>query len=419
MKKKFNNSLNGKFHKKISRLNAIHFENSKFLENLELAMQGIYSVDYYLFNIIGLIIKDVPYLIFLSVYLGSLRDVLLLAPVIIFIPIIISQILNTVEKRKLTEETIYLNRKLNHYTNILNDGMFVKETRMLGTFNHFYILHSELLKTINSKNWKCNFRAQMIGLISKLINLIGYYVVLWLLFDSLMNKFISIGEFAAIFAYIQKMYSTLENMVVNRIGNMLSYDYNGIKHFIKFLDEEEDKYGDKEYKLKNKIELKNISFSYPGREESAISNINLTINKGDTIAFVGLNGSGKSTLAKIILGLYSPTSGNIEYDNLEKNSYNKKSFNKNKSAVFQDFYKYLFSLKDNISISDPNFTDDIPRLENSCVKADLKMTPNVFPQGFETVLSKQFGGIDLSGGEWQRVAIARGFYRFRRTYISY
>lgn len=411
IEKKFNNSLNEKIHKKVSRINAIRFEDAKFIEKLELAMQGISSVDYYLFNIIGLIIKDVPYLIFIGIYLFLLREILVIAPIIIFIPIVITQILNTMEKRKLNEETIYLNRKLRHYENIISGDSFVKETRMFGTFMHFFQLHNDLLRIINQKNWRSDMRSQMFNFVSKIINLLGYYGVLWLLFDSLMNRYISIGEFAAIFAYIQKMYYALENMVVNRMGNILSYDYNGMKHFINFLDEEEEKSGEKEYAFQECIKLKNVSFTYPGREEKSIDNINLTVHKGEIIAFVGVNGSGKSTLAKLLLGLYAPTDGSIEYDNFNKQTYSKKSFYQDKSAIFQNYCRYLFCLKDNISISQPQIDDDLERVKSACQKAGLNYEANIFTEGLDTILSKQFGGTDLSGGEWQRVAIARGFYR--------
>ena len=200
-------------------------------------------------------------------------------------------------------------------------------------------------------------------------------------------------------------------MVVNRIGNLLSYDYNGIKYFINFLDEKEEEQGEKEYAFQQNIELKNVSFTYPGRTEKSLEDINLTINKGEIIAFVGVNGSGKSTLAKILLGLYNPTDGSIEYDHLKKQAYSKKSFYHNKSAIFQNYYKYLFCLKDNVSISQPQMDDDLERVKLACQKADLDYKSNSFPDGLDTILSKQFGGIDLSGGEWQRVAIARGFYR--------
>ena len=194
IEKRFNNSLDEKLHKKIAKISAIRFEDAKFNENLNLAMQGVFSVEYYLFNIIGLVIKDLPYLVFLGIYLFSLRDILFIAPIIIFIPIVITQLLNTIEKRKLNEETIYLRRKLGHYENILSGDSFVKETRILGTFQHFFKLHTNLLTVINRKNWKSNVRSQMFNLASKILNLFGFYGVLWLLFDSLMNKLLSVNS---------------------------------------------------------------------------------------------------------------------------------------------------------------------------------------------------------------------------------
>ncbi|MDR2572292.1 MAG: ABC transporter ATP-binding protein/permease, partial [Oscillospiraceae bacterium] len=112
----------------------------------------------------------------------------------------------------------------------------------------------------------------------------------------------------------------------------------------------------------------------------------------------GENGAGKSTLVKIIMGLYQPTEGRI-YNNITKIS-----------AVFQNYQRYQMTLKDNIEISD-NDTNDI-RIYHNATQANIPISEKeTFPQGVDTMLSRDFDGVDLSGGQWQRVALARGLYR--------
>lgn len=411
IEKKFVNALSEKLHIKVSKFNAIKFEDPKFLEKLQLASDGIYSVDYYFFNLVGLVIKDFPYLIFLAVYLFTLRPVLCIIPFVIFIPIIITQLLNMTERKKLNDDTIYMKRKLNHYEEILCGESYVKDTRCLGIFGHFYKLHSDLFKELQSKQWKTNVRTQIYAIFSKLLNLIGYYAVLWLLFDSVMLGYIYVGEFAAVFAYIGKISSTLNNIVNNRFSTLLSSEYNGINYFIELLDEEEDNWGKISCECINSIDLQNVSFSYPGSANKAVKNISINIKKGEVIAIVGENGSGKTTLAKLLLGLYHPTNGEIMYNGQESNTYARISFYKNASAIFQNYYKYLFSLKKNIIISDLSIPEDLKKMESSMCKSGFSFDNERFFNGYDTILSKKFGGTELSGGEWQRLAIARGFYR--------
>lgn len=411
IEKKFVNSLSEKFHIKVSKFNAIRFEDSNFLEKLQRAEGGIYSMDYYFFNLVGLVIKDIPYLMFLSVYLFTMRPVLCIIPFVIFIPIIGNQFLNMIEKKKINDDTIYINRKVGHYEDILCGETYVKDTRCFGIFGHFYKLHLDLFKELQSKQWKMNVRMQIYSTISKLLNLIGYYVVLWLLFDSVVLGYINVGEFAAVFAYIGKINSVLDNIVTNRFSTLLSFKYNGINYFVDLLDEEEENWGKTNCECISSIVMQNVSFVYPGSVSKAINDININIKRGEIIAIVGENGSGKTTLSKLLLGLYHPSNGKILYNGFEANAYTSTSFYKNSSAIFQNYYKYLFSLKENITISDLSIDQDIKKMENSIYMAGFNYNNERFSNGYDTILSKKFGGTELSGGEWQRLAIARGFYR--------
>lgn len=157
--------------------------------------------------------------------------------------------------------------------------------------------------------------------------------------------------------------------------------------------------------FERQILLKGVSFKYPGQSAFALKDINLTINKGEIIAIVGENGAGKSTLASIILGLYAPTSGAIYYDDVDISEVAEDKIHGLQSVVSQNFVKYKLTVGESIAIADFNRRDDEHIADNIAeIFGDGTVDSN-------TMLGKEFGGTELSGGQWQRLAIARGFYK--------
>lgn len=153
----------------------------------------------------------------------------------------------------------------------------------------------------------------------------------------------------------------------------------------------------------NNIVMKDVSFFYPGQTRPALKNINLSLKKGETLAIVGENGSGKSTLVKLLLGLYIPSHGKVIYSDVDISSVKEDLLHINQSAVFQDFVRYHMSLKENIFISadeSKNSTYTQNAIKQFCCENKIEK---------EKMLGKEFGGIELSGGQWQKIACMRGF----------
>lgn len=178
--------------------------------------------------------------------------------------------------------------------------------------------------------------------------------------------------------------------------------------YFKLLDLKYDYRPYKTLEFKKNISLENVSFKYPNSNSYALKNINLTINKGETIALVGRNGSGKTSLSKILLGLYIPTSGVVKIDGIEYKELGKMKDTYNwKSSVFQDYCKYPLTIRDNILISDPKIPFEyrdkkIDSLVNEVFKSPIDLNIQ---------LGKAMGHRDLSGGQWQKLAISRALYR--------
>lgn len=147
------------------------------------------------------------------------------------------------------------------------------------------------------------------------------------------------------------------------------------------------------------LELKDVYFKYPNAKDFAISGINLKINPGEKVAIVGINGSGKSTLSKLLLGEFEPTKGEVLIGGVSSKNLKEPEIYDKRSQVSQFFNRYEMSLKENIS-----FDKDLIFSES-----DVKSFVKKKGLDLESVLGREFGGVELSGGEWQRIAILRGF----------
>ena len=157
------------------------------------------------------------------------------------------------------------------------------------------------------------------------------------------------------------------------------------------------------------LTMQNVSFRY-NTGKTALSHINLTINRGEKIAFVGYNGAGKTTLTKLLLRLYDPAEGNILYNDSDIKQYELKSYQSNFGIVFQDFRIFAASIAENVLCDNYDEKDErivLKALELSTFSDKLKVLPN----GIKTQLTKEFcdDGINMSGGELQKIAIARIF----------
>jgi ATP-binding cassette, subfamily B, bacterial len=162
----------------------------------------------------------------------------------------------------------------------------------------------------------------------------------------------------------------------------------------------------------HRIRADAVSFSYPGRSKLALQATNIEINRGEVVALVGENGSGKTTLAKVIAGLYEPGSGAVRWDGTDVRTFRPELFRERVAMIFQDFVRYALSAEENIAIARPDDEIDHAAIREAAKIADADSFLSALPAGYQTPLSRRFaGGHELSGGQWQKVAIARAFYR--------
>lgn len=183
-----------------------------------------------------------------------------------------------------------------------------------------------------------------------------------------------------------------------------------VRDYYDFIDIDEDVRGREKFDSNfDKINVKNISFSYPNTDYLAISNISLDIKKNESIAIVGNNGSGKTTLVKLLTGLYKTQKGEILYGVQNINNFEPVGFYRNVSIVSQDFVKYEMTLRENIAISDWKHLDDTDKIQELLKQMDLPEFSS--KEALDMLLGSEFDGRDLSIGQWQKLAIARGMFK--------
>jgi ATP-binding cassette subfamily B protein len=160
------------------------------------------------------------------------------------------------------------------------------------------------------------------------------------------------------------------------------------------------------------IDVHDVGFTYPSRTEPSLQGVSLSIQRGQVIALVGENGSGKTTLAKLLSGLYRPSTGRIEWDGVDTAEINSKDLRSHVAVLFQDYVRYFLTARDNVAIGRTTREPTDEAVVPAAARAGLDHVLTELPKGYDSMLGPQFdGGIDLSGGQWQRLALARAFYR--------
>jgi ABC-type multidrug transport system fused ATPase/permease subunit len=160
------------------------------------------------------------------------------------------------------------------------------------------------------------------------------------------------------------------------------------------------------------IVVEGVTFSYPGSERVALHDVSMRIEPGEVVALVGANGSGKTTLAKLLAGLYLPSSGRVCWDGRDTREVDGRELLSHAAIVFQDFVRYALSAGDNIALGRHERALDTAAIVRAAERAGADRDITGLPEGYETLLGPAFiDGTDLSTGQWQRVALARTFFR--------
>jgi ATP-binding cassette subfamily B protein len=396
------------FQRKLSRLPAENFENTDFLDDVNRAQEAI---EYESLNELASVCLNIftYYAVFFAsvgAFLFWLSPILPLVILAAFIPAILGQLAQIKIFSELEEQNAPLRRRYEYYQKTIADREFYKETRLLGAFRFFHRLFSETLLIVTEKTYKTERKAFIWHFLLNIASFVGLGASIFMLFNATMAGDISIGAFAAVLAALSQIFSIMDEIVSSRLRDS-SEHLGAVINYYRLMEMEEAGGEDGEADFTKGIEASGISFTYPGRDEPAVREVTLSIKANETIAIVGENGAGKSTLVRLLTGIYSPNGGIVKIGGLDTQKTHPSAIFRSISGVFQRYQRYKMTLAENVAISS---TANPPNADN--INAALTASEfNEDTANLDTMLSPEFDGIDLSGGQWQRLAIARGLYR--------
>ncbi|MGX4601765.1 ABC transporter ATP-binding protein [Faecalimicrobium sp. JNUCC 81] len=306
-------------------------------------------------------------------------------------------------------------RSVWYYEFLLTKDQSFKEVKTLNLAKHLIKRNNNLKKNIIKENlYNAKIRL-IISMVFDFVDQICMSVLMILIILSVNAGTLLIGGAVALLRIINMVFDSFNSImnIIYSINQNSLYMYK----LINFIQEPKTKGDDKKtYRLEdiNDIELNNLSFCYPKTDKKVLQNINLKFNKGETIAFFGRNGSGKSTLIKLLMGYYLVDDSMIKINGVPLNEINTESLHKLTGILFQDYCKYELTLKDNVGFGNIDEINNDSQILESLEKAGV----DFLPPNLEQQLGKWFSdGTQLSGGQWQRVALARCFFKKAQMYI--
>lgn len=400
-------------YQKISQNSMLAYEDSDEFDALQKALNYTDVGADELINVVSRIVTCILTLIGVSFVVGQVS---ILMVVIVFGTLIASHLcmqkVNDLWFEYQNNERLPKVRLINYLSNLWNDKDYVSTIKLNGAFS--YSTKVLKTKTINltkegiSKD-KQRFRWNYISIIANNFQLLAAHLYFgYLLYNGTLDiatyssLFVAIQQFASNFGTLLNLFIEIKNKV-----NEASF-YTGYIEDQKYIQN-----GNKDIEKFRKISLANVGFKYPNQEKNALYDISFSIQAGEKIAVVGENGAGKSTLLKLILGLYYPSEGRIIInDDIDIEDMDISSWYSNLAVVMQNSTSMPLTIEENISLCDEKDTD-LTKVEESILFSGLTEKINSLPKKEKTVFSTRFDkeGVDFSGGEKQKVSIARAYYR--------
>jgi len=341
------------------------------------------------------------------------------APWLIIVMSIPSAIINFIYRRKNADYMFRRSkerRKLNYFTNIMCSKDHVKEVRMFGMSDLLIGRYKEVFKSyfggLRSLILSEGFWHIGLTVLSTAINC-GLFIYIA---HGVFRGELQVGDYS--------LYTGALNNIASGVATLVTTTasiYEGtlfIENMISFMEEEQHilpRLAEPKKPTHGEghiIEFDHVSFRYPGGDRNVIDDVSFTLNPRESVVLVGLNGAGKTTLLKLLTRLYDPTEGRILLDGIDLRDYDVQDLYRVFGIIFQDFGRYAFTVRENIAFGDLHHEIDDERVQFAAGQSGAREYIEKMENGYHTPLMRIFedNGAELSGGQWQKMAIARAFY---------
>lgn len=304
-------------------------------------------------------------------------------------------------------------RQQNYLENLLAREDFVTEVKLYQLGEMLLERYRNLFDQLYGEDRDLTLRRGLWGYLLSLISTGAFYLAYaWIVLETVLGK-ISLGDMTMYLTVFRQGQSTFSNALTS-IGGMYE-DNLYLSNLYDFLEEEVPKsWGKATIGLDSQdgIRFENVSFTYPGSSKPVLRNISLHLKPREKLAIVGENGSGKTTLIKLLTRLYTPDSGRIFLDGLDLQEWDVDVLQRRIGVIFQNFVRYQFTVGENIGVGDVEHLKNKTRWQTAAQKGMAQSFIDQLPQSFQTQLGRWFKeGQELSGGQWQKIALSRAFMR--------
>ncbi|NEO27511.1 MAG: ABC transporter ATP-binding protein, partial [Kamptonema sp. SIO4C4] len=304
-------------------------------------------------------------------------------------------------------------RLADYLQQVLTKQDFVKEIRLFNLGDYLQQQWQTIRTRFNRKSANLARQYATMRGVGGLISNVGFYAAyIWTLVQTVRGN-ISLGDFTM----YTGAFTEAQNLIPGLLENLASvYESNlYVSQYFEFLNLQPTILNPAHPKpfpkpLQDGLRLENVSFTYPGNETATLRNLNLTVKPDESVALVGVNGAGKTTLLKLITRLYDVTEGRITFDNVPIQDFELTDLRANIGVLYQDFARYYLSVQDNIGFGNLPERENFDKMEAAAKNAGAADIIDNLVARYDTLLGKTFkGGIELSGGEWQKIGMARAF----------
>lgn len=400
---------------KISSLDMAYFEDSEFKNTLE-KVRDAYSwrplnlMEYLLFGFQSLI--QVVASIFI---LANLAPILILVILVVSVPELISRVKESELTWGIWDSKSPHRKKFWYVSSLLQERDSVKEMKLFGLPQKLLTEIKGMQESIYEDNRK--LATKYFG-INSLFNFLGGFtfvaVLLFVVIEAVARR-ITVGDIS----YYTTVITNFQNGIGGLFRNLVRIFSEGLytTSIFEVLDafpKIVTKINSQKLKLKKAplVEFKNVSFAYPGTKKRILKDFNLTIKPNEKIALVGENGSGKTTIIKLLCRFYDVDSGEILINGHNIKNVDLNDWFKVLGVLFQDFVKYEYKAKENIHFGKVEEKENINKIIEAAISSGADPMIRKLEHGYEQMLGRTFeGGVELSVGQWQKVALARGFFR--------
>lgn len=360
------------------------------------------------------VIQNVVSLISVIVILSQFSILFVVIAIAAIIPMIIIDVKMAQKLYELNNELTEPRRYADKFKGMLTDYLSIREIKVYKAFHYIKDKVVALqMSSYEKEGHVKGFQLKIDIIMNAVFIFICFVLKLVTICVSILRTY-TIGTITMYINALDMLADTLQTIVYNIAG--LNENMLYINLMLNFLEKEEIKPGDISLQQEiGSIEFEGVSFRYHGQSRDTLKQVSFTIKKNSSYLLYGVNGAGKSTILKLLLGLYVPTTGRILVDGIDLQDIDKDSYYDRLGVVFQEFNKYPMNVKENIALFDDG---DIKRLEQAAEKVNADGFIRELDAGYDSILNNELkDGVQLSLGQWQKLAIARMLYKNAEIYI--